>query len=128
MRTVVMHAQQRWEYTLIERRTEAVLVDELNILGQKGWEAITIMYYKDVKGVMAWTAFLKRPSGGQPTTSAEGSAVGSAIRNMGSGTAIGSAIGATSTGTSISSKGTNTAAKKVKVENSPGYEPETDEN
>lgn len=44
------------------RRSESYLVDEMNKEGQNGWELVNVLYYKDPKGNMAWTAFLKRPA------------------------------------------------------------------
>jgi hypothetical protein len=41
------------------------LLVSINELGQQGWELVDVLYYKDIKGAMAWTAFLKRPSPGQ---------------------------------------------------------------
>jgi hypothetical protein len=61
-RTVTIQAQQRWDYSFESRRTETSLLTTLNELGQHGWEAVDVLYYKDIKGIMAWGAFLKRPS------------------------------------------------------------------
>ncbi|MGQ9503394.1 MAG: hypothetical protein ACUVQG_01585 [Thermogutta sp.] len=61
-KTAVILAQQRWEYVFIQRRSELALQDELNAMGQQGWELVHIEYYKDAKGIMGWIAFLKRPS------------------------------------------------------------------
>jgi hypothetical protein len=76
MKTVTVRAQQRWEYCVESRKTESSLIRTLNDLGQQGWDAIDVLYHKDLKGVMTWTAFLKRPSlghgsapGQQATTS-----------------------------------------------------------
>ncbi|NMC21678.1 MAG: hypothetical protein GYA33_14805 [Thermogutta sp.] len=67
-KTAVVTAQQRWEYLYTVRRSELALQDELNELGQQGWELVSFEYYKDAKGVMGWIAFLKRPSaGGKPS-------------------------------------------------------------
>lgn len=63
-RTVTIQAQQKWEYNCLTRKTEATLINELNQMGQEGWEVITVLYYKDIKSIMAWTAFVKRPSSG----------------------------------------------------------------
>jgi hypothetical protein len=59
---VTVQCQQRWDYYFETRRTEASLVVVLNELGQQGWEAVSVMPYKDAKGVAAWGAYLKRPS------------------------------------------------------------------
>lgn len=70
-KTAVVTAQQRWEYLYTVRRSELALQDELNELGQQGWELVGFEYYKDAKGVMGWIAFLKRPSaGGKPAPAA----------------------------------------------------------
>lgn len=66
MKTVVVCAQQKWEHMAITRRSDPALVEESNVLGQDGWEMVTVLYYKDMKGMMAWTAFYKRPSSGAP--------------------------------------------------------------
>jgi hypothetical protein len=52
---------QRWEYAQLCRQTEKNLVFALNKLGVLGWEAISISFNQDLKGVWAWTAFIKRP-------------------------------------------------------------------
>jgi hypothetical protein len=78
MKTVIVQSQQRWENMVVSRRTETTLIEELNNFGLKGWEVVSILYYKDPKGVMAWSAFLKRPCSGtapaavQITEEAEG--------------------------------------------------------
>jgi len=61
-RTVTVQAQQRWDYNFESRRTETSLLVALNDLGQQGWEAVDVLNYKDIKGVMVWGALLKRPS------------------------------------------------------------------
>lgn len=73
-KTAVITAQQRWEYLYTVRRSELALQDELNELGQHGWELVGFEYYKDAKGVMGWIAFLKRPSAGPKPASAAGAA------------------------------------------------------
>ena len=40
-KTATVHAQQRWEYMSISRKTETYLAGELNTLGQDGWELVT---------------------------------------------------------------------------------------
>jgi hypothetical protein len=64
MKTVVVHSQQRWDYCFEARRTETSLLVALNELGQQGWELVDALYYKDMKGVLTWGAFLKRPGVG----------------------------------------------------------------
>ena len=64
-KVVTIHAQQKWDYCLETRKTETALLVVLNELGQHGWELVDALYYKDLKGAMAWTAFMKRPSTGQ---------------------------------------------------------------
>ncbi len=73
-KTAVITAQQRWEYLYTVRRSELALQDELNELGQHGWELVGFEYYKDAKGVMGWIAFLKRPSAGAKPAPAAGAA------------------------------------------------------
>ena len=57
--------QQKWEYCLLTRKSEGYILNDFNTLGQEGWELVPVMYYKDFKGIMCWTGFLKRPSSGQ---------------------------------------------------------------
>ena len=64
-KVITVQSQQRWEYCFESRRTESALLIQFNELGQQGWELVDVLYYKDIKGAMAWTAFLKRPSPGQ---------------------------------------------------------------
>jgi hypothetical protein len=68
-KTATVHAQQKWEYMEITRKTEGYLINELNQLGGVGWELVSVLYHRDVKSAMgsadAWTAFLKRPQGAQ---------------------------------------------------------------
>ncbi|RMF99910.1 MAG: hypothetical protein D6741_07670 [Planctomycetota bacterium] len=61
--THVIHSAQRWEYLTLTRKSEQFLVNDLNVHGQEGWELVSASYYKDMKGAMVWTAFLKRPCG-----------------------------------------------------------------
>ncbi|MHB8897652.1 MAG: hypothetical protein ACYC6Y_02775 [Thermoguttaceae bacterium] len=63
-KTATVHAQQRWEYMSLSRKTEAYLAQELVGLGQEGWELVTVNYARGKKEEMFWTAFLKRPSSG----------------------------------------------------------------
>jgi len=71
-KTAVIQAQQRWEYVFIQRRSELALQDELNAMGQQGWELVSTEYYKDAKGIMGWIAFLKRPAAAKPGTPGSG--------------------------------------------------------
>ena len=61
-KTATVHAQQRWEYLEMTRKTAAFLVKEMNGIGQQGWELVSVMQAKDRKGEMGWTAILKRPA------------------------------------------------------------------
>ncbi|MBN2578316.1 MAG: hypothetical protein JXB10_04930 [Pirellulales bacterium] len=72
---VTVQAQQRWDYCLETRRTESSLLNVLNDLGQQGWDLVEVLYYKDIKGILSWTAFLKRPSTAHSPKPGEGSAV-----------------------------------------------------
>jgi hypothetical protein len=62
---ITVQSQQRWEYCFESRRTEAALLAVLNDLGQQGWELTNAICYKDQKGIVAWGAYLKRPSTAQ---------------------------------------------------------------
>jgi len=63
-KTATVHAQQRWEYMSISRKTDTYLAGELNTLGQDGWELVTVNYARGKKEEMFWTAFVKRPAVG----------------------------------------------------------------
>ena len=65
MKTAIVHAQQKWEHVAISRKGEAMLVEEMNALGDEGWQLVSVFYFKDPKGTMTWIAFLKRPKTGQ---------------------------------------------------------------
>ena len=62
---VTVQSQQKWDYCFESRRTETSLLALLNELGQRGWELVDAINYKDAKGLATWGAFLKRPSTGQ---------------------------------------------------------------
>lgn len=64
MKTTTIHAQQKWEYQCLTRKSETYLNKELNELGQHGWELTSVIFGKDTKGTEAWIAFLKRPFAG----------------------------------------------------------------
>lgn len=74
----VVYAQQRWEYLSFFKRTDTALENELNILGQSGWELVSFHCGKDRKGEMAWTAFVKRPLSDQPLEAPGGASVAQA--------------------------------------------------
>jgi hypothetical protein len=78
-KVVTLQAQQRWDYWFESRKTEAALLNALNTLGQQGWDLVNVLYYKDLKGIMTWTAFVKRPSATQPSSAnLQGAKAGSA--------------------------------------------------
>jgi hypothetical protein len=81
-KTVTIQAQQKWECCIETSRTENSLLVKLNDLGQQGWELVEILYYKDMKSAMVWTAFLKRPSLGQSPQPSAASASGIAMKTM----------------------------------------------
>jgi len=64
-KTATVHAQQKWEYLELTRKTEGFLINDLNELGQTGWELVSVSMHKDAKSglgqAQCWTAFLKRP-------------------------------------------------------------------
>jgi hypothetical protein len=68
-KTATVHAQQRWEYRELTRKTEGYLLNELNELGQAGWELVSITKHREIKPgsgeASFWTAFIKRPHVGQ---------------------------------------------------------------
>lgn len=86
-KTVTIQAQQKWENCIETCRTENSLLVKLNDLGQQGWELVEIIYYKDMKSAMVWTAFLKRPSLGQAPKPSTESASGIAMKTMPTGEA-----------------------------------------
>jgi hypothetical protein len=120
---------------VVTRRSEVTIVEEANLFGQKGWEMVAVLNYKDAKGIMAWSAFLKRPCSGSSSSSVEvgdsetsiGIAssvaehtIGSAISHNGGSAinrSVGSAIGR-GAGSSISrviNGDTNSPSKEVRV-------------
>ena len=81
-RVATVHAQQRWEYTFECRRTEASIVVTLNELGQQGWELVNVVYYKDLKGIMGWGAYLKRPCAASSAHSTGDSAIATNLSSL----------------------------------------------
>jgi len=84
-------AELKWEYLELGRKTEAYLINELNQLGEVGWELVSVIYHKDLKGLgesWSWTAFLKRPYTGQSAiahaaaTAAAGAAPSGGVRRQ----------------------------------------------
>jgi hypothetical protein len=53
----------KWEYRFSVKQTERHLIMDLNEAGREGWEAISISYNRDLKGVWMWNAWFKRPVG-----------------------------------------------------------------
>ena len=53
----------KWEYRFLVKQTDRQMLLEMSQIGQQGWEAIGLTYDKDLKGVMNWTCWLKRPAG-----------------------------------------------------------------
>lgn len=73
-KSAIVHAQQRWEYVSLNRRTESYLAAELNKLGESGWELVSVIRGKDATGETFWSGFLKRPAAqrsGQAATQEE---------------------------------------------------------
>jgi hypothetical protein len=64
-KVVTIHAQQKWDHCTETRRSENAISIAIGERGQLGWELVSIIHYKDPKGEIAWTAFMKRPSVGQ---------------------------------------------------------------
>lgn len=58
--------QIKWEYQSLTRVSEAAMVEALNQAGQESWELVSAFHYRDMAGMMAWTAILKRPMAGEP--------------------------------------------------------------
>jgi hypothetical protein len=63
-KTVTIQGQQKWEYCSLTKFSESSLINELNMLGQQGWELISMLHYKDLKGTICFTGIMKRPSTG----------------------------------------------------------------
>jgi len=63
MKTVVLRAQQRWECRFVTAFSDQSLLNIVNDSGKEGWEPFSILQYRDMKGTLAWAAFLKRPAG-----------------------------------------------------------------
>jgi hypothetical protein len=76
-KAAVIQAQQRWEYMSIARRSDSYLAKELNELGQSGWELVSVNQAKDLKGELAWVAFLKRPATHSSVSTAQPAAASS---------------------------------------------------
>jgi len=73
-KVATVQAQQKWDYCFETRRTENALLIALTDVGQRGWELVNVVHYKDPKGETAWAAFLKRPSVGQSPAPAQAAA------------------------------------------------------
>ena len=61
MASPIGSSQGKWEYQSLTRVAERPLLDALNEAGREGWELVSAAHYRDVQGLMAWTAILKRP-------------------------------------------------------------------
>jgi len=61
-KTTTIHAQQRWEYETLYKKSNSYLNRELNEMGQEGWELVSVNYARGKKEEMYWFAFLKRPA------------------------------------------------------------------
>ena len=65
----VTESGKKWEYMEITRKTEGYLINDLNDLGQEGWELVTVLFHKlsgsGMGSADAWVAILKRPFSGQ---------------------------------------------------------------
>ena len=70
MKTVVLQGQQKWECRAVSAFSESAATEAVNEAGQEGWEPFTACYYKDFKGSMVWTVWVKRPSTGERQKSA----------------------------------------------------------
>jgi len=141
MKTVVVHSQQRWECMVVTRRSEVTIVEEANIFGQKGWEVVSVLHYKDAKGIAAWSAFLKRPCSSASSSPSEAGesetsigiasnvaehAVGSAVSHD-SGSAINRGFGGGSTVGRAANSAGGSVAKELRVATSLESEPEPEQ-
>jgi hypothetical protein len=63
MTSPIGSSQGKWEYQSLTRVAEGPLLDALNEAGREGWELVSAAHYRDVQGLMMWTAILKRPLG-----------------------------------------------------------------
>lgn len=65
-KTATVHAQQRWEYMELTRKTQHYLINELNELGQIGWELVSVNKHREARAgsgeAWFWTAFVRRPT------------------------------------------------------------------
>jgi hypothetical protein len=59
-------AVAKWEYLALVHESATDLAAEMNEAGQAGWEMVAIFAPQGTKGLVGWTAFLKRPTAGQP--------------------------------------------------------------
>jgi hypothetical protein len=80
-KTATVHAQQKWEYMELTRKTETYLLTELNDVGQQGWELVSVLHGADRKGEMSWTGFLKRPHFGHQRPQALGDSPQDTLHN-----------------------------------------------
>lgn len=73
-KTATVHAQQRWEYRELTRKTQAYLINELNELGQVGWELVSVTKHREARAgsgeAWFWTAFVRRPQAAHAPTAA----------------------------------------------------------
>lgn len=73
-KTAMVHAQQRWEYMELTRKTQTYLINELNELGQIGWELVSITKHQESRPgsgeAWFWTAFVRRPQVGHAPAAA----------------------------------------------------------
>jgi hypothetical protein len=122
-KTIVVHAQQRWEYVIVNRRSDVTLAEELNALGQRGWELVSATNYRDTKGNLAWSAFLKRPTSAQPAAASEQDSTGSSILGSGATGVFGSSSSSIISGDS-GTIGTDSAPKEVKIDKSTDVRPQ----
>jgi hypothetical protein len=66
--------QTKWEYQSLTRVSEAAMIEALNQLGQESWELVSASHYRDMAGMTAWTAILKRPVAGESARPVRGEA------------------------------------------------------